>query len=121
MGSLHDILTTVLAWLLVLGALLHGFATWRRIDRTSTEFVWSMAAALAALMIAVLNLLLIQRPPEAGLALLATAAALAWAAIAQAFGRAIGNRYDLRVLWHLACGLGLAFLSAVTLVSALLQ
>ena len=108
MGSLHDVLTTGLAWLLVLGALLHAYASWRRLDRKSTEFVWSISASLAALLIAVIHLLLIHRRLDAGLALLATVGALAWAAVAQAYGRAIKNRYDLRVLWHLGCALGLA-------------
>lgn len=120
MGFLHDLLTMTLAWLLILGAALHCFGTWRQIGHQTTEFVWSFGAALAALMIGVLSLLLIHRPRDAALALLAAASALAWAAIAQAYGRAIKNRYDFRVLWHLVCGAGLAFLSATTLVGALL-
>lgn len=120
MGFLHDLLTMVLGWLLILGAILHGFGTWRRIGHETTEFVWSFGAALAALMIGVLNLLLIHRPRDAALALLAATSALAWAAVAQAFGRAIKNRYDPRVVWHLCCGVGLAFLSALTLMGALL-
>ncbi len=121
MGSLHDILTKLLAWLLVLGALVHAFATWRRVDRKTTEFVWSLAASHAALMVAFVQLLSVHRPLDAALATVACVGALGWAAVAQAFGRAIANRYDLRVIWHLGCALGLAFLSAITLIGALLD
>ena len=120
MGFLHDLMVMILGWFLILGAALHGLATWRRIGHATTEFVWSFGAALAALTIGVLNLLLIHRPRDAALALLAATGALAWAAIAQAFGRAIQNPSDPRVLWHLACGAGLAFLGVITLVGALL-
>lgn len=121
MGSLHDMLTAALGWLLALGGLVHGFATWRRVDHKTTEFVWSMAASVAALMIAFVHLLLNHRPRDAGLAVLATVGALAWAAVAQAYGQAIGNRYDPRVLWHMGCAVGLAFLSTITLLGALLH
>lgn len=120
MNALHDSLTMFLAWMLILGAVLHMIGTWRQIDRKSTEFVWSLGAALSALLIGLLHLLLVHRPGDASLALLATAGALAWAAVAQAFGRAIKNRYDFRVLWHLVCGVALALLSGTTLVKALL-
>lgn len=77
--------------LLVLGAVLHAFGTWHGIGHDTTELVWSLGSALAAVMIGSLNLLLIHRPGDSGLALLATASAFARAAIARAFGRAIKN------------------------------
>lgn len=120
MTSLHDILTSLLGALLVLGAALHAVGTWRQYGHETTEFVWSLGAALAAVVIGCVNLLLIHRATDASLALLATASALGWAAVARAYGRAIKNPYDLRVLWHLGCGAGLAFLSAITLMVALL-
>lgn len=120
MNVLHDSLVTGLAGLLILGAVLHMVGAWRQIPHRSTEIVWSMGAALSGVLIGFLQILSIRRPEDASLALLATAGALSWAAVAQAFGRAIGNRYDFRVLWHEVCAMGLALLAATSLIGALL-
>lgn len=120
MNALHDSLVTALAGLLILGSVLHMVGTWRQIPHRSTEFVWSMGAALSGVQIGFLHLLMIRRPEDASIALLATGGALAWAAVAQAFGRAIGNRYDFRVIWHEVCAIGLALLASTALIDALL-
>ena len=106
MSSLHDLLTFLLGALLVLGAVLRALDMWRRIGHYTTEFVWSPCSALAAVVIACLNLLLINRSHDAALDLLATARVLCWAATARAFGRAINNPNNLCGIWHHGCGLG---------------
>lgn len=120
MNLVHDYLVTGLAGLLILGSVLHVVGAWRQIPHGSTEFVWWIGAAVSGVLIGLLQFLSIRRPEDASLAFLATVGALFWAVVAQAFGRAIGNRYDFRVLWHEVCAIGLAILSATTLIGALL-
>ena len=105
-----------LAWLLVVGALLHAFGSYRLLDHKSGEFVWSLGSSLAAVLVAAFNLLMLSHPAEGTIALIACLSALAWAAVAYGFGRSIGKFFDPRVLWHMVCGLGLGLGAFLTFV-----
>lgn len=120
MNLVHDYLVTGLAGLLILGCVLHMVGSWRQLPHRSTEFLWSMGAALFGVLTGSVQFLSLCRPGDASLAFLATAGALTSAGVAQAFGQVIGNRYDFRVLWHEVCALGLALLAATGLIAALL-
>ena len=79
----------IFAILLLIGALLHGYGTITSYPAGSEVFVWSLAASLAAGLIATLNLLRRERPRDHALAVICLVASLAWAAVALAFGAAI--------------------------------
>ncbi|HWK64316.1 MAG TPA: hypothetical protein VNS34_05210 [Rhizobiaceae bacterium] len=105
----------IFAILLLIGALLHAYGTVTSYPAGSEVFVWSLAASLAAGLIAVLNLLRRERPGDRALAVICLAASLTWAAVAFAFGEAIGNVVDPRVLWHAIAALALALFSLKSL------
>lgn len=107
----------IFAVLLLIGALLHGYGTTTSYPAGSEVLVWSLAASLAAGLIAILNLLRRERPGDRALAGICLAASLAWAGVALAFGRAIGNVVDPRVLWHVIAALALAMFSLRSLTS----
>lgn len=101
----------ILALALLIGAALHAYGTVTSYQPGTEIFVWSLAGSLAAVLVAVLNLLRRGHPRDRALALTSALASLAWAAIALAFGAAIGDMLDVRVLWHAVAALGLAVLS----------
>ncbi|MBC7476960.1 MAG: hypothetical protein H7317_02545 [Pseudorhodobacter sp.] len=101
----------LVAWALVVGALLHGFGTVRMLKPQTGEFVWSMGSALAALLVAGLNLMLINRTGDGMLAALACLSAFAWSGVAWGFGQSIDDPRDPRVIWHMVCGLALGVLA----------
>jgi hypothetical protein len=68
-ASPHDLLTTVL----MVGALLHGLGHLAPAGHLTTELTLSPGAGPAALLIGFLQRLLINRPADAALTLLATA------------------------------------------------
>lgn len=107
----------IFAILLLVGALLHGYGTITSYPAGSEVFVWSLAGSLAAGLIAILNLLRRERPGDWALAVICLVASLAWAAVALAFGGAIGNVVDLRVLWHVIAALALAMFSLRSLMA----
>ncbi len=101
----------ILALLLLIGALLHGYGTISGYQPGTEIFVWSLSGSLAAGLIAVLNLLRRERRGDRVLALICLVANLAWAGLALGFGAAIANMLDPRVLWHVITALGLALFS----------
>ena len=107
----------ILALMLLIGAALHAYGTFTSYQPGTELFVWSLAGSLAAVLVAVLNLLRRGHPRDRALALTAALASLAWAAIALAFGSAIGDMLDPRVIWHVVAALGLAALSLRCMVA----
>jgi len=103
--------------LLLIGACLHAFGALRAYPLGSEGLVWSLAGTLAAGLVAVLNLVRAGRPADHTLAWITFVGSLAWVAIAIAFGAAIGNVLDPRVLWHAIAALVLAGFSLRTLVN----
>lgn len=96
------------ACLLLIGAILHSYDTITLLSAGSETQVWSHGAALAAALIAVLNLLCRNRDDDRALWLTTAVASLLWACVALGFGHAIGNIADPRVIWHAVCGVALA-------------
>lgn len=103
--------------LLLLGAALHAFGSILAYPRGGEILVWALSGSLAAALVAGINLLRLVRPGDMLIAALALAGAVLWAAVALAFGAAIGVFFDVRVAWHVAAALALAGFS----VWALLQ
>lgn len=108
----------VFALLLLIGAALHAYGTVTNYQPGTEIFVWSLSGSLAAILVAVLNLLRRGHPRDKALALTSAVASVAWAAIALAFGAAIGNMLDPRVLWHAIAALALAGFSLRCLIPA---
>lgn len=100
------------SWLLLVGGVLHGYGSFTGYGDQPETLVWSLSGVLAAVLIAVLNLLRTDRPDDRSLALLCLVASLAWIAVVVGFGAAIGSLADVRVLWHALAALGLAAFSA---------
>jgi hypothetical protein len=107
---------TIFGILLLIGAILHSYGTFIGYAPGSEIFVWSLAGSLAAALIAVLNLLRSRRPADRPLAWICLVSSLCWVGVALAFGRAIGNIADPRVLWHAVAALVLAGFSLRTLM-----
>jgi len=103
--------------LLLIGACLHVFGALRAYPLGSEGLVWSLSGTLAAGLLAVLNLVRAGRPADHTLAWITLVGSLVWVAIAIAFGAAIGNVLDPRVLWHAIAALVLAGFSLRTLIN----
>jgi hypothetical protein len=104
-----------LAWLLVLGAAGHLVGSWIGYRQQPETLVWALSGSLAALLVAAINLLRVGRPHDRALAAVSVAASLAWTAVALAFGNAIANVLDARVLMHAVSAALLAAMSVRTL------
>jgi hypothetical protein len=102
------------AGLLFIGALLHAYGSFAGYPPGSETLVWALSGSLCAGLIAIVNLLRANRPGDSALAWTAAVASLAWAAVALAFGQAIGRSADPRVLWHAITALALAGFSLRT-------
>jgi hypothetical protein len=103
--------------LLLIGAGLHAAGALRTNPIGSDGLVWSLSGTLAAGLVAVLNLVRAGRPGDYVLAWITLVGSLCWAAIAIAFGAAIGSLFDPRVLWHAIAALVLAGFSLRTLAN----
>jgi hypothetical protein len=111
------VVDTIFGILLLIGAILHGYGTFIGYPAGSEVFVWSLAGSLAAGLIAVLNLLRSRRPADRPLAWICLVSSLCWVGVALAFGSAIGNVVDPRVLWHAVAALVLGGFSLRTLMA----
>jgi hypothetical protein len=109
------IIDRIFGVLLLVGAGLHVVGTLRTYAIGSEALVWSLSGTLAAGLVAVLNLVRAGRPEDHTLAWITLVGSLAWAGVAIAFGAAIGNLFDPRVLWHAITALVLAGFSLRTL------
>jgi hypothetical protein len=101
-------LDKTLCALLLLGSVLHVFGTLTTYAAFTEVWVWSLGSSLAAGLIAILNWLRAARANDRVLVAVIMVASLLWVAVDLGFGTAIGNVADFRVIWHAACGLGLA-------------
>jgi hypothetical protein len=110
------IVDRLLGWLLVIGALLHGFGSLQAYAALTSIQVWALSGSLAALLLAAINLMRIGRPQDRTLALVSLAGCVGWFAVAVGFGASIGNVLDPRALYHEAVALGLAAMSLRTIV-----
>jgi hypothetical protein len=118
MGSRIGTIDRVFGWLLVLGAALHAFGSVTGYGTQPELLVWSLSGTLAALLLAVLNLIRAGRPTDRALALVCLVGSIAWIAVALGFGAAIGNVLDPRALIHAVNAGALAAFSVRTLLSA---
>jgi hypothetical protein len=110
------ILDRIFGWLLVVGGLLHAVGSWRAFHSDPPQLVWALSGSLAALLVAALNLLRVERPNDRPLAWVSFAASLAWVAVAVSFGAAIGHLADPRAVIHAVNAGVLAGLSLRTLM-----
>ncbi len=102
--------------LLVLGGLLHSVGSVTVLANKPDVLVWALSGSLAALLLASLNLMRVNRPNDRTLALVCTAGSIAWIFIAIGFGASIGNVLDPRALIH---AINAAVLAAFSLRTAL--
>jgi len=109
------IIDRIFGALLLIGAGLHALGALRTYTIGSEALVWSLSGTLAAGLVGVLNLVRAGRPDDHTLAWITLVGSLAWAGVAIAFGAAIGNVFDPRVLWHAITALVLAGFSLRTL------
>jgi len=108
---MHGMIVVGLSVLLLVGAGLHAWGSTLAFKPRTPERAWSLGSAGFATLLAALGLLLAGRH-DALLAVITAAGCLAWVLTVGAFGRAIGNVADPRVVYHLVVGaaLGVAVL-----------
>jgi hypothetical protein len=99
---------------LLVGAILHAYGSFSSYDVGSQTLVWSLSGSFAAALLAVLNFVRADRPEDQTLAWITFVGCLCWFAVAIAFGAAIGNIMDPRVLWHAISAVVLAVFSLWT-------
>jgi hypothetical protein len=73
--------------------------------------VWAQSGTLAALLVAALNLMRVNRPADRTLARVSAAGSIAWTLVAIGVGASIGNFLDPRVTYHMIVGIVLAAFS----------
>jgi hypothetical protein len=98
----------ILAWILVLGGVLHGVGSSLGYKHEPLTLLWALSASLFNLETAAINLLRARRPSDRPLAWIAFAGSLALAASAFTFGALNGNVFDLRALVNGFVALALA-------------
>jgi len=108
------ILDRIFGALLLVDSMLHSYGSISAYPAGGQELVWALSGSLAGGLIAVLNLVRSGRPNDLILAWITCIASLCWVAVAVAFGAAIGNLIDPRVLWHVISALVLAVFSLRT-------
>jgi len=87
-------------WLLVVGGLLHTIGSVMGLANKPDVLVWALSGSLAALLLAALNLMRVNRPEDRTLAWVCSAGSIAWVLVAVGFGVSIGNALDPRALIH---------------------
>src|SRR5262245_48728690 len=108
----------ILGWLLVLGALLHAGGSIVAARNNPQLLVWALSGSLAALLVASMNLLRVNRPQDRSLAAVCIFGSLGWATGAIGFGLSIGNVFDPRAMYHAIVALSLAAMSFRTYIHA---
>lgn len=104
-----DLAIRVLAVLLLIGALLHAWGSLLAFPPNTPERAWSLGAGGLAILVSALGWIVASRE-DAVLAYSVAGGCIAWMATVGAFGRAIGNLADPRVLYHLVVASALAVL-----------
>lgn len=107
----------VFGWLLVLGAILHSVGSFVALRSNPGVLVWALSGSLAALLVAALNLMRVNRPGDRTLAWVSAAGSIAWTLVAIGFGASIGNVLDPRAMYHAVAGAVLAVFSVRTAIS----
>ena len=108
----------IFGWLLVLGALLHAGGSIAAARNNPQLLVWALSGSLAALLVAAMNLLRVNRPQDRSLAALCFFGSVGWAAGAIGFGVSIGNVFDPRAMYHAIVAVALAAMSVRTYLHA---
>jgi hypothetical protein len=108
------IVDLTLGGLLLLGGVLHAYGSLRTYAFLTPELVWSLSGSLAAILLAVLNMVRANRPRDRTLAWITLLGSLCWVAVALAFGAAINNGWDPRVLYHALVATALTAMSLRT-------
>ena len=103
-----------LAWLLVVGALLHAMGSWAGYRNSPATLLWALSGSVEGLLLGALNLLRVGRPHDRPLAWVCFGGCLAHIAVALGFGKVIGNVLDPRVLINAIDAAALAALSLRT-------
>jgi len=106
----------VFGWLLVLGAILHSVGSVVALRSNPGVLVWALSGSLAALLVASLNLMRVNRPDDRTLAWVSAGGSIAWTLVAIGFGASIGNILDPRATYHAIAGIVLAAFSVRTAV-----
>jgi hypothetical protein len=107
----------VFGWLLVVGAILHSIGSLVALRGNPGVLVWALSGSLAALLVAALNLMRVNRPADRTLAWVCAAGSIAWTLVAIGFGASVGNVLDPRALYHTIAGAALAVFSVRTATS----
>lgn len=102
--------------LLLVGSALHSYGSISFYKIGSQELVWALSGSLAGGLTAAINLVRSGRPDDISIAWVSCVASVCWVAVAIGFGLAIGNVFDLRVLWHATCALVLGVFSLRTAI-----
>jgi hypothetical protein len=101
--------------LLVLAACGHTIGTILWTQPMSGIFIWSLGSSLAAVLVAVLNIVRAGRPDDKTLAVITLVGTACWALVAFAFGASIHNVLDPRPLSHVVISVVLVIFSGITL------
>ena len=101
-------------WLLVVGAILHSIGSVVALRKDPGVLVWALSGSLAALLVAALNLMRVNRPRDRTLAWVSAAGSIAWTLVAIGFGASIGHVLDPRAMYHAIAGIVLAAFSLRT-------
>ena len=104
----------IAGWLLLIGALLHGYGSYLAYPSLNSNLVWALSGSVAALLLAGINLLRVNRPDDRPLAWICLAGCLLWIGIVGAFAATLPNPVDPRPLYHLMVTLILAVFSLRT-------
>jgi hypothetical protein len=105
----------IFGWLLVLASCGHTVGTILWTKPMSDIFIWSMGSSLAGLLLGTLNIVRAGRPDDKTLATITMVGTACWALLTFAFGRSIGNVFDLRVVGHVVISIVLVIFSAMML------
>lgn len=100
-----------LGWLLLLGGVGHTYGAFQAYAHQSQTFIWAMSGSLAVLLLAVVNLVRVERSDDRTLAWLSFAGCVCWIVLTLGFGKATRDFLDPRVIYHVVVSLGLAVLS----------
>jgi hypothetical protein len=88
----------IFGWLMVATALLHSYSAWSAYHSQHELLLWSLAAGLAQLYLAGMNLIRAERRHDLSLARLCVAGNLTWLVVVICYAGLIGHFFDPRVL-----------------------
>src|SRR5215813_4481603 len=91
----------IAGWLLLIGALLHGYGSYLAYPSLSSNLVWALSGSVAALLLAGINLLRVSRPDDRPLAWICLGGSLLWVGVVVAFAATLPNPVHPRPLYHL--------------------